>query len=118
MEERLRRALLSLKEGMEKDARYKKLDELEDDLSANPEIAALSAEMKQKADIYAKIAEQDGEEAIRAQRELAKAKLALDERPEVRDYLQAYGETRRLSKEIEDILMEGLSGASCGDCHA
>ena len=121
MKEATLQKLLLLKKAIDEDKRIKTLDALEEKISSSKEIASLSKEMKNKAEVYANSLYFDGSDSNAtptAQKELYKAKLALDTNPLAKEYNDAYKDVRRLLSLVDTCLFAKYSlNVSCGEKH-
>ena len=101
-----------LKELLDNDPRLLRLNNLEKKLENNEEVMALAQQKETAVSLYSDALNHfssDAEELKKFQKELHLKKVALDNHPLVREYLNAYSQVRDLYLEINDILFSDLS---------
>ena len=91
-----------LKELLDVDERIKDLDQKEEAMKKSGEVKALVEKKEQAVSLYTNSSKE-------GQKALHQSKLALDNHPLVRAYLDAYIKVRDLYFEINDILFSGLN---------
>ena len=102
----------SLKDLLAQDERILLLNELEKKMSNDEEVMALSYQKDHAASLYNDALNhfpEDSKEVKNALHELHLKKLALDNHPLVREYLNAYSVVRDLYYQLNDILFSNLS---------
>ena len=112
MEQVLLEALTSLKKSLENDPRVISLNEVEKRLNNNEEVMILSYKKDMALISYEDAVKHFGEaskEALLKQKELYKAKLALDNHPLVQEYNEKYKLVREMYNEINKELFEDFS---------
>ena len=107
MDDRVYNLSLELKELINKDERFLRLNELEKELENNEEVMRL-AYLKDLANSEyndaLKIYKEDDENLVKARLKLKEAKEKLDTHPLTVKYLEAYKKVRDLLLEVNDIL--------------
>ena len=117
MDNLLLEKVYALKEGIEKDPRVLKLEELDKKLSNDEEAMKLSYKKDVALSNYEdalKHFKEDSEEVKNAQKALHKAKYELDSLEIVKEYNKAYKEVRLLYEKInEELFSEFKESHSC-----
>ena len=119
MDDKLYESLIILKEGIERDSRVIKLNELDNKLSHNEEVMVLSYRKDEANRIYNDAVKYFGEESKEvkdAQKILYEAKLNLDNHPLVKEYNMAYKEVRLLYEQINIELFDDFHLARNTKC--
>ena len=101
-----------LKDALKDDPRIKALEEAEEKMNNNEEVIALAYQKDLACSLYSDALNhfsEDSPEVKKAQKELYEKKLALDNHPLVREYLEAYKKVRELYIELNDTLFSDLS---------
>ena len=101
-----------LKDMLSQDERAILLNKLEEEMNANEEVMKLAYQKDIAVSNYSDVLnhfDENSEEAKKAHHEMFLAKVALDNHPLVRKYLDAYKEVRELYFEINDILFSNLN---------
>jgi hypothetical protein len=107
MEKELEESLLILAKALQEDPRILKLNALEKQLMADPDVIALSKRKEAVEEAYSLVlsyASEKSAEALNAQKQLYLAKKNLDDNPLVARYNAAYIEVRDLYMALDDIL--------------
>ena len=119
MTEELFDLVYKLKEYLSKDSRIVKLDELEEVMNNNNEVARLAIKKEAASDDYNFALShfaKDSKEVESAQKKLYEAKKELDLHPVVKEYMEQYKIVRDYYKEINDILFSIINKDKCGGC--
>ena len=119
MTEELLDLVYKLKEYLSKDSRITKLDELEEVMNSNNEVARLAIKKEAASDDYNFALShfaKDSKEVESAQKKLYEAKKELDMHPVVKEYMEQYKIVREYYKEINDILFSIINKDKCGGC--
>lgn len=107
MDSRVYNLSLELKELINKDERFLRLNELEKELENNEEVMRLAYLKDRANDEYndaLRLFKEDSEEVRKARLKLKEAKEKLDTHPLTQKYLEAYKSVRDLLLEVNDIL--------------
>lgn len=107
MNERLYQELNELRDLMKNDERFLKLDELNKALNNSEEVMKLSYQKEMAIVAYEDALNHFGknsEELKKAQQNLAKCKLDLDNHPLVKEYYLALQKVRKIDQEINEKL--------------
>ncbi len=116
MDEKILSLTYQLKTALENDERIALLNKLEQKMSSNEEVMALSYRKDMALDRYnemCKFFKDDSEEVIKARKLLAEAKKELESHPLVREYLSAYQKVRVLYEHINETLFSYLNKNMC-----
>ena len=116
MDEKILSLSYQLKTALENDERVVLLNKLEQKMSSNEEVMALSYRKDMALDRYnemCKFFKDDSEEVIKARKLLAEAKKELESHPLVREYLSAYQQVRLLYEHINETLFSYLNKNMC-----
>ena len=100
-----------LKDVLNDDPRIKALEELEKKMNNDEEVIALAYQKDLACSLYSDALnhfKEDSPEVKKAQKELHEKKLALDNHPLVREYLNLYKSVRELYSEINEVLFSDL----------
>lgn len=111
MDENIYNLARELKEEIDKDPRFIKLNELEKKMSEDEEVMLLSYKKDVSNIRYndmLKIYQEDDEEVLKARKELIERKDELDAHPLVKEYLSALNEVRRVLFEMNSIIFGGF----------
>ena len=112
MDDKLYESLVLLKEGIEKDPRVIRLNELDEKLNHNEEVMVLSYKKDTANTFYndaLKFFKEDSKEVKDAQKALYEAKLNLNNHPLVKEYNEAYKEVRLLYEMINKELFNDFN---------
>lgn len=107
MNEEIVQSVESLAKALKEDPRILRLNQLEEELSSNPEVIELSKRkdaLEREYETTLSYAEEDSPEAKLREKALYEAKLALDSHPLVQEYNALYVPIRDLYMQIDDIL--------------
>lgn len=105
-----------LKNEMDSDPRFVKLNSLEKKMNDNEEVMLLAYQKDLKSDKYSdllKIYDEKHPQVVEARKELVAAKTELDNHPLAKEYLKAYAEVRMLLYKVNDILFKDFKGDKC-----
>ena len=105
-----------IKELLDKDPRVIRLNELEKQMDKNEEVMVLAYRKDNASTVYGDTLNHFGEDSPlteKALKDLHEAKLALDNHPLVKEYLEAYKKVRELYDEINAILFANFSANLC-----
>lgn len=100
-----------LKDALKDDPRIKALEELEEKMNNDKEVISLAYQKDLACSLYSDVLnhfKEDSPEVKKAQKELYEKKLALDNHPLVREYLNLYKSVRELYSEINEVLFSDL----------
>lgn len=106
----------SLKDKLDNDPRVIRLNELEEQINNNKEVALLVVAKDNANNEYNDILRhfnRDSDTAKKYQHILYEAKKALDEHPLVKEYNHAYSEVRQLYDQVSDILFSSFNASLC-----
>ena len=107
MDEKIYNLVRKLKEEIDRDPRFIRLNELEKKMSEDEEVMLLSYKKDMANTKYVdmlKIYKEDDKEVIEARNELIKRKDELDSHPIVKEYLSALNEVRKIIFEMNNII--------------
>lgn len=96
-----------LKNEMDKDPRFIRLNELNKKMNDDESVIRLAIKKDELNDKYndlLRFYKDDDEVVVKARKELLQAKIELESHPLVKEYLKAYNEVKLLLLEVNDIL--------------
>ena len=96
-----------LKNEMDNDPRFIRLNELNKKMNDDEEVILLAMKKDELNDKYndlLRFCKDDDEVVVKARKELLQAKIELESHPLVKEYLEAYNEVKTLLLEVNDIL--------------
>ena len=117
MDSRVYNLSLELKELINKDERFLRLNEVEKELENNEEVMSLAYLKDRANDEYndaLRLFKEDSEEVRKARLKLKEAKEKLDTHPLTQKYLEAYKNVRDLLLEVNDILFGDIKKKEYG----
>ena len=116
MDEKILNLVVKLKIEMDNDPRFLRLKEIEKKMDNDESVMRLAYQKDIKNDQYndmLKLYDENHPNSIKARKELAEAKEALDSHPVVKEYLEAYAEVRMLLYKVNEILFKDFKGERC-----